>query len=359
MSDPANDPEARSGNQTPAPRPPTSPLSPLWPLSRMPLDIVPPLASLAALSALTSMLLSQCILPGLGVGSGMRAAQFPVLTQAARFTANLAVASGLITLVSSVSWALLGQPLLSLRRRILVLLAASVLANIALRALLFDPLSASRPQIYVGVVAANVIGVCVGGAAVSDTRGVYLRMLAALTTLLAMFNLVTILVDIFDPLEAWSPRVVGACKLATELMYLSLLVSVAPLLIPRGMQVRQALARSGGVLMLLLSLYAQYRAQRALRSDYALLVYSTQRVSLWLDRSPLLYALPFSCVLATTTTALISGGALRIQAACGILLLFAAGHATLAPGRLLSLALGFMLLSRALIAFTAKRSSPA
>jgi hypothetical protein len=49
---------------------------------------------------------------------------------------------------------------------------------------------------------------------------------------------------------------------------------------------------------------------------------------------------------------LLSGGSARIQAASGMLAIFAAGYATRAPGRLLSLGVGFMLLARALIAFT-------
>jgi hypothetical protein len=46
------------------------------------------------------------------------------------------------------------------------------------------------------------------------------------------------------------------------------------------------------------------------------------------------------------------GEGIRVQAAAGLLLIFASGYATRAPGRLLSLAVGFMLLARALIALT-------
>jgi hypothetical protein len=54
--------------------------------------------------------------------------------------------------------------------------------------------------------------------------------------------------------------------------------------------------------------------------------------------------------LSAVTTALIAGRGARWQAAAGVLLLFAAGYAPKAPGRLLSMALGFVLLSRALVA---------
>jgi hypothetical protein len=50
------------------------------------------------------------------------------------------------------------------------------------------------------------------------------------------------------------------------------------------------------------------------------------------------------------TTALLGSRGARWQAAAAILLLFSAGYVPKSPGRLLSLALGFVMLSRALIA---------
>jgi uncharacterized membrane protein (Fun14 family) len=57
-------------------------------------------------------------------------------------------------------------------------------------------------------------------------------------------------------------------------------------------------------------------------------------------------------LLSAAVTGLLSGGAVRVQAASGMLLIFAAGYGTRAPGRLLCLAIGYMLLARALIALT-------
>jgi hypothetical protein len=323
-----------------------------WPLRKLPLDVVPPLAGLTALAALLSMVLNQVVLPALG--GGAQALRFPKLSQVARFSANLAVTAGLITLVSCVSWALLGMPRLALRRQMFVFVAAGVLVQIALSAMLFDPLTASRAQIYFAVAASNVIGLSVGSAAVSGTRGSFLRVLAAALTTLAALNLATVLLD-FVPdaqLDPWTHHATTVCKAASEIVYLALLLAAAPLLVPKGMHVRALIARSLGFAVLVLCLYAQITAQRALHADYALLIYSAQRLSLFLDHYPLAYSAPFCLVLSSVTTGLLGGGAVRIQAASGMLLIFAAGHSTRAPGRLLSLAVGFMLLSRALIAFS-------
>lgn len=323
-----------------------------WPLQKLPLDVVPPISTLAALAALTAMILNQLVLPGLGVGS--RTAHYPKLAQLARFSANLSVTAGLITLISCVSWALLGTPRLVLRKQMSVFVSAGVLAHIALSAMLYDPLSASRTQIYFAVAATNLIGIAAGSAAVSGTRGPLLRVIAYTLTALAGLNIATVVLEAVPDvqLDPWIHRALTVSKAASELSYLFLLLTSAPLLIPRGVTARALLARSIGFAVLVLSLYAQLKAHRALQNDYSLLVYSAQRVSLCLDRWVLVYSVPFCLVLAAATTGLLSGGPLRTQAACGMLLIFAAGHATRAPWRLLSLAIGFMVLSRALIALT-------
>jgi hypothetical protein len=323
-----------------------------WPLSRLPIDVVPPVATLAALAALVSMALNQLALPGLGAGA--HTSQFPKLAQAARFSANLAVTAGLITLVSCVSWALLGSPRLPLRRQLFVLSGAGVLAHIAVSALLFDPLAASRTQIYFGVAAANLIGMAVGSAAVSSTRGPFLRLIAITMTALATLNLLTVVLD-FAPdaqLDPWMHRAMLICKGAGEVVYLLLLLAAFPLLVPRELRMRALVARSIGFAVLVLTFYTQLTAEHKLHADYALLLYSAQRVSLWLDRYPLGYAVPFCLLLSASVTGLLYGGGIRLQAASGMLLIFSAGYATRAPGRLLSLAIGFMVLARALIALT-------
>lgn len=323
-----------------------------WPLQKLPLDVVPPLSVVAAFSALLSMVLNQLVLPALG--GGAQALRYPRLSQLARFSGNLAVTAGLITLLACVSWALLGSPRLPLRRQMFVFVAAGVLVQIALTAMFFDPLTASRAQIYFAVAATNVIGMAVGSAAVSGTRGRFLRVVSAGLTALAALNLATVILD-FVPdaqLDPWTHHATNVCKMAGELVYLGLLLASGPLLVPKGVHPRALIARSLGFAVLVLVAYAQFTAHRALRADYSLLIYSAQRVSLLLDRWPLFYTVPFGLALAAVTTGLLGGGAVRVQAACGVLLIFSAGHATRAPGRLLSLAVGFMLLARGLIAFS-------
>jgi hypothetical protein len=323
----------------------------MWPMQRLPLEVVPPLATLAALAAFASMVLNQLVLPSLG--NGVHSPHFSRVAQAGRFAANLAVTTGLITLISCVAWALIGRPKLPLRRQLFTFTAAGLLAYVTLSALLFTGF-ATREQIYFGVISANVIGMSVGSAAIGSARGLFLRAVAVGITALAGFNMLVVVLE-FVPdaqLDPWARQAALISKAAGEVTYLLLLIAAFPLLVPRGLRARQLFARSVGFAVLVLSVYAQRTAQHALHGDYGLLLYSAQRVSLFLDRWPLAYAVPFCLVLSATTTALLSGGSARIQAAAGMLSIFAAGYATRAPGRLLSLAVGFMLLARALVAFT-------
>jgi hypothetical protein len=323
----------------------------IWPMQRLPLAVVPPLATLSALAAFASMVMNQIVLPSLG--NGVHSPHFARVAQAGRFTANLAATTGLITLVSCVSWTLMGRPKLPLRRQLFTFTSAGLLAYVTLAALLF-PGNATREQIYFGVVSANVIGMSVGSAAISSVRGALLRAMAVgITALAALSTFVIVLEFVPDAqLDPWARQAALICKAAGEAIYLALLIAAFPLLVPRGLRARELFARSVGFAVLVLAIYALRTAQHALNNDYGLLLYSAQRVSLFLDRWPLAYALPVCLVLSATTTALLSGGSARIQAAAGLLLIFSAGYATRAPGRLLSLTVGFMLLARALVAFT-------
>jgi hypothetical protein len=327
-------------------------------MQKLPLDVVPPIAGVAALAALTAIVLNQLIVFNQLVLSALagatRVGQFPKLAHAAHFATNLSVTAGLITLISCVSWVLLDRPRQALPAQIIVFVAASVLFHVALSALLFDPLTASRAQIYFGVAAANLIGICVGIAALSCTHGKLLRTIAFGIVALAALNLASVVIDLgpdmhFDP---WISPVIAVFKGLVELVYLVMLLATVPLVVPRGVRLRSLFARSVGLAVLVLSAVALWNAQRTLNADYSLLLYSAQRVALLIDWWPLGYAVPFCISVAAAITGLLSGGGIRLQAASGMLLIFAAGHAARAPGRLLSLCIGFVLLSRALVALT-------
>jgi hypothetical protein len=315
----------------------------------LPLEMAPPLAGLAALSAFAAMLLNQVLMPGLGTEHNTLL--LSRISRAGQFAANLAVISGLVSFVFCVVSVARGQTTLTLFRRVLWVLLAIVLLRAAVIATLFERVETTRENVYLAVGAANMIGVLSSLYALERTRGL-LRALAVLLTCLPLFSIASVLLEVTQDfqLDLWRQRGHAWTQGLGELSYVGVLLASFPMLVPRGLRLRDLIARSAGIAVLVASVYALRTAEAALHNEYPVLFYHAQRVGLLLDRSPLLYAIPFCLALSGVTTALIATTGARWQAAAGVLLLFAAGYAPKAPGRLLSMALGFVLLSRALIA---------
>jgi hypothetical protein len=328
----------------------------------LPTETAPPLAGLAALAAFAAMVLNQVLLPGLG--SDNNPLLMSRLARAGQFAANLSVISGLIALTLCMLSVVWGQPPLPLRRRVMWVVLSVVLLRAAVIATLGDRLETTRENVYLAVGAANMLGVLVGLHAFERTRGVLLRVLAGLATALPLFCIASVLLELTADvqLDPWKRRGHEWAQGLGELSYVGILLVSFPLLIPRGLRLRDLIARSVGIAVMVASVYALRTAEAALHNEYPVLFYHAQRVGLFLDRWPLAYAVPFCLALSAIATALVGSHGARWQAAVGVLLLFAAGYAPKAPGRLLSLALGFVLLSRAIVALappraTLKRSS--
>jgi hypothetical protein len=315
----------------------------------LPLETAPPLAGLAALAAFAGMLLNQVLLPGLGTEHNT--ALLSQLARAGQFAANLAVISGSVSFLFCVVAVARGQTSLTVFRRVLWVMLALVLLRAATIATLLERVETTRENVYLAVAAANMIGVLSSLYALERTRGL-LRVLALLLTCLPLFSIASVLLEVTADvqLDPWKRRGHEWSQVLGELSYVGVLLASFPMLVPRGLRLRDLIARTVGIAVLVASVYALRTAEAALHNDYPVLFYHAQRVGLMLDRSPLLYAVPFCLALSAVTTALIAARGARWQAAAGVLLLFAAGYAPKAPGRLLSMALGFVLLSRALVA---------
>jgi hypothetical protein len=315
----------------------------------LPLENAPPLAGLAALSAFAAMLLNQVLMPGLGAEHNTDL--LSRISRGGQFAANLAVISGLVSYLFCVIGIARGQTPLTVFRRVLWVMLSVLLLRAATIATLFERVETTRENVYLAVGAANMIGVLSSLYALERTRGL-IRVVALLLTCLPLFSIASVLLEVTQDfqLDVWRQRGHAWTQALGELSYVGVLLASFPMLVPRGLRVRDLVARTAGIAVLVASVYALRTAEAALHTDYPVLFYHAQRVGLLLDRSPLLYAIPFCLALSAVTTALIAAKGARWQAAVGILLLMAAGYAPKAPGRLLSMALGFVLLSRALIA---------
>lgn len=327
--------------------------APAPPADAATLAIAPPLAGMCAMAALCAMALNQVALPTLP--GGPKHALFSVLGQAGRFSANLAVIAGSIALLASAIGALRAPAFTSLRRRVLLVMFLTLLLRAVVIATLFERDETTRENVYLAVGAANVLCIFAGMAVLNGARSGLARMLASIATALPTLSMLAITLELmadlsFDPWKRQAHQLLSATG---ELSYLALLLASAVLIVPRELRPRAAFARAVGFAVLTLSLLGLYQAQRSLQSDYAVLVYHAQRVGLLLDRWPLAYALPFGVGLGGAISAVLVGGA-RAQAGTAILLIFSAGYSPQAPGRLLCMTLGFVLLSRAIASLDAR-----
>lgn len=316
------------------------------------LEELPALSFMTALAALASMAINQLVVPGLGT----RVARELLgrIEQAGQFAENLAVFAGLIALVASLWSVWRGDVLLNARRRVMFVVFLSILLREVVVATVLDRTHTTREHVYFAVGAASVLCVMVGMRALDLASSLLLRVIAGFATALPLLCLSTIVLELTSDvqLDPWKHRAYETLQGLGEISYLGLLFASFPLLAARGTTARQLLARAAGLLTLVAAGYGLRVAHQALHNDFAILLYHAQRVGLLLERSPALYALPMCLALAGAASALVAGGAARVQAATATLLIFASGYGPRAPGRLLTMTLGFILLARAIAALS-------
>jgi hypothetical protein len=317
-----------------------------------PAAAAPPLAGLCALAALIAMAVNQLVIPELR-GSTRHLLYLP-LGHLGRYAANLAVIAGMVALLASTFWALRLPAFLSVRRRLLGLAFLTLLLRAVVIATLFDRDETTKANVYFAVGAANALCVLAGMAVLDGARSLLARILAALATAAPMLCMVAVTLELTADvtLDPWKRRVHEVLAATSEFTYLALLLASPALLLPRSMRPRAVVARALGFAALIATFLGFYQAEHLLRADYAILLYHAQRVGLVLDRWPLAYALPFAVGLGSSVSAMAAGGA-HFQAGAAIVLILSSGHAPEAPGRLLCMTLGFVLLGRAIISLEA------
>jgi hypothetical protein len=184
------------------------------------------------------------------------------------------------------------------------------------------------------------------------------RVLALLATSVPLLGLLSLTMaqatDVsFDPWKRWPYQ---ALVVSGEVSYLALLLLAAFAFLPREREKRALWARAAGFMVFGAAAALLHVAHGSLRGDFALLVYNAQRVDLFLERLPVVYAPPFSAAVAGATAAMLAGGP-RFQGGAALLLIFASSHGPQAPGRLLTMTLGFVLLARAQSAFAPRAAT--
>jgi hypothetical protein len=290
----------------------------------------------------------ELLLPKLGVHGHATLLQ---VQRAGDFSANLGAVSGLIALSAAlVTFVRVGGPV-SLRRRLLMAGFAGILLPTVALATALPKERTTLPVVVFGLGAAHVLSAIIATAAALAASRWLPRIVALAAGGNALFALLA------HVLQLWQQRHHGVLYAAAyevsrafgEASYLALLVLSAVLLFPRTPLLRDRVGRWLAFAVWVVGTYSFYEAYSSFGSDYVVALYQALRVTLFLEREPIFYALPVVLALGAALAALIADDRARAQAALGVLLFLAAGYAPRAPGKFLALALGTALLSRALL----------
>ena len=311
----------------------------------------PVLSALATVAAFVDLALKRVVLPPL---SGR--VEHGLLLRAHRwgdFASNLcavaavaAILAGLVVFVRSDRHTNL------LRRVMLACFGAMFLATGAFAAVGPQYVGSIGQLVRFGTGAANVLGVLVMMIALRKVERPMSRVVAGGAALVASFSLLAQVTELFGRRKL-SAQALGAYEVLRglgECCYLALLVAAAVLFVPRGRGWRDRVAVGAGGVLAGLAGTAAYMAQAQFGRDYRLLLYHAQRVAWFLDSAVGLYVVPLGIGIGGALAALLSCERVRVQAGMGMTLLLSAAYAPRAPGRLLMLVLGMILLARALIA---------
>lgn len=316
----------------------------------------PVLAGMCGLAALCAMALNQIALPVLGTNA--RLALITRFSRTGQFAENLAVFAGIIALVATALPVLRRHVRLSRMRRVFGIVALALLLRAVVVATLLERASITKENVVLAVGAANALAVLCGMTSLDAARTLLSRTIAVLATSAPLTSLLattlSLTMDVeFDP---WKRRSHETLCAMSELSYLALLLVTAFASAPRMRSARGLAARAAGFAVFGATLTLFHIARRTLPADFSLLLYNAQRVDLFIDSAPWLYALPFAAALAAAASTTLAGGA-HFQAGVGLLLLFASGCAPQAPGPLLTMTLGFVLLARARGLFEAQAAA--
>jgi hypothetical protein len=329
---------------------PAPPSSTAEPVSGSALSRPPPLSVVATVAAVFAMAVNRVVLP-----ASNDPARLEFLLSLGRwgsFATNLTGVAGLCALSVALYEIVRTPEYATLRRRLLIATFAGILLPSVALSTFFPREHTTGEMVLFGIGAANVLVVAVTMNAARFARPLLPRLTLVLFAAMALFSMVAQVLILMARarLDAWQLSVAPFVRGIGEACFLLALFGAAALSFPMGRGVRRGLARAVSVTALLLAAGGFHAAQAGMRGDFALLLHHAQRVTLFIDTVPILYAVPLSVSLSTALGGLVSGSPARVQTGVGVILLLTAGYSPHAPERLLTLTLAMALLSRAVIA---------
>lgn len=319
----------------------------------------PALSWLAATAALAAVAIERVAAPLLG--DPARRDLLVLLGRAGDFATNLAALSALVALGIALVAFTRHNPMIDLPRRLLLAGFSGVLLPTLLVATVLERARTTIELVLFALGAAYAVSALVNASAAGRARTWFDRALAAVASTMATAALIAqgLYTLSRTQLDAWVERGHDIARTVTEVGYLVLLPLVAVAALPDRSSPRNRRARLSALFALPVVLGAFFVAEKTLGKDYALALYDAQRVHLFVDRWPRLYAMPLALALTGTFGGVLGKDAPGRQAGAAAALIVASGCAPLAPGRLLTLTLGLLLVARVVAARSERRRASA
>lgn len=320
---------------------------------RHPLEAAPPLAGVAAISGLVATLVVRVLIPTRDVSGSMVA--WTAVERIGAFAVNLAAIAAVVALVLGLwPWLRVGDGV-SGRRRLLVASFAGMLLPVWLRAVFFPREDMNGALVSLGAAAACSLSVLL---VISAARGNHPRawhlLPIGLVTSAALSSLTLLTLQSIAVVAPFSQVHRAGWIIADvgEVAYLGVMLCAVALLPRYPWSPRNIVAVTTGAVVALVILIAFQFAMATLSREFAVALYYAQHVTLFLDGSVWIYAVPLSAGIGAATAAMIGSDPRAQQLGIAVLCWVGAGFAARAPWRFSLLALSACLLARAISART-------
>jgi len=315
------------------------------PLMRLPL-----LAWLAVAAAVTDALVNRI---GLRVfASNLGHATRVALERWGGVPRNLAAVAGLVALTAGLLSFVRHRGHVSLPSRIGLAGFSGILLPTLLLATVLPAARTTPPIVLLATGAADVLVILLAAAVLSRRGPASLRLGIASFATASLLGFAAIVLGIAGALLNLRLASSLSATLAQlgEVAWLSVPLAFGAALWPRegGARARRRSMVAAGCSLMVLSLCLG--AQLSLRAHFADLFYGLTHLTLFLESAPVVYGPLLAVGAGVICLGLLSPGMADRQLAAGLLLLAAAGFAPRAPGLLLYLCLGALLLTRACLA---------
>lgn len=308
-----------------------------------PLSRAPYLAVLCAVSGLAAWLLDAIAIPSFAQNGDPTT--WAWLARGADFLSLVSALSGLIAVPLAIVSPLHASLALKLGKPLPLSGFGAGLLYVVARAAFFEHQETASQQVFLAIGAAHMLGISLAMSTLRLARDRLLQIALVGVMVMSACGLAGQVLDILVRIQLTMLRV-RLGQTAAVLGQLGFLVAVLAVSLRLFLTAAARREQRLNWALLGVTLISSFLLARHLGEDFPVVLYHAQRVHLLLELAPFVHTLPICFALAGGIAGLLNSAAGKRQLALCALLFVSAGYNPHAPGRLLLLSLGMLLLAR-------------